>query len=71
MIVCELQEERKEKAAIVSSEKSNAIQIMTLHKSKGLEFPIVILPEFTFFERLQKKYFWTDNTIKDVLPESS
>lgn len=28
------------------SEESNGIQIMTIHQSKGLEFPIVIIPSF-------------------------
>lgn len=29
---------------ITLSEKENAVRIMTIHKSKGLEFPVVILP---------------------------
>jgi len=35
-------ESKKETLSIVSSEESDAINIMTIHKSKGLEFPIVI-----------------------------
>ena len=34
---------RKERA-IQISDQNNAIKIMTVHKSKGLEFPVVILP---------------------------
>ena len=37
-------EKHKEKLSIVSPSDTNAIQIMTIHKSKGLEFPVVILP---------------------------
>jgi ATP-dependent exoDNAse (exonuclease V) beta subunit len=32
------------KLSIPSAEGSNAIRIMTIHKSKGLEFPVVIFP---------------------------
>ncbi len=37
-------EEKKDNLAIVSPENINAVTIMTSHKSKGLEFPIVIYP---------------------------
>lgn len=37
-------EEREEKLSIVVSDDVNAIRIMTIHKSKGLEFPVVIFP---------------------------
>jgi len=30
--------------SIVSTESENAVQIMTIHKSKGLQFPVVIFP---------------------------
>ncbi len=35
---------RKDKLSISAVQKSNAISIMTIHKSKGLEFPVVIFP---------------------------
>ena len=35
---------KKDKLSIVASENSDAVQIMTIHKSKGLEFPVVIFP---------------------------
>ena len=37
-------EVKKEKLSITASENSNAVQIMTIHKSKGLEFPVVVFP---------------------------
>jgi ATP-dependent exoDNAse (exonuclease V) beta subunit len=37
-------EKRSDKSSLIISEELNAIRIMTIHKSKGLEFPIVIVP---------------------------
>ncbi|MFV0530421.1 MAG: UvrD-helicase domain-containing protein [Flavobacteriales bacterium] len=36
--------EKKEKESIVMPNENDAVQIMTIHKSKGLQFPVVILP---------------------------
>lgn len=35
-------------SAVQLPESENAIRIMTVHKSKGLEFPVVILPKMNF-----------------------
>ena len=37
-------EEKKEKLNIVNPQGVNAVEIITIHKSKGLEFPVVIYP---------------------------
>lgn len=42
-------EKNEGKFSVQLSENEQAIQIMTAHKSKGLEFPVVIIPSFNFF----------------------
>lgn len=37
-------ETKKENASIPAGEGTNAVQLMTIHKAKGLEFPVVIFP---------------------------
>ncbi|MBC3758385.1 UvrD-helicase domain-containing protein [Hyunsoonleella sp. SJ7] len=36
--------QKKENLSIIAPQGQNAVQIMTIHKSKGLEFPVVIFP---------------------------
>ncbi|MEO9570694.1 MAG: UvrD-helicase domain-containing protein [Polaribacter sp.] len=40
----EFWELKKDRLSIVASENSSSVQVMTIHKSKGLEFPVVIFP---------------------------
>ncbi|WP_053990505.1 exodeoxyribonuclease V subunit beta [Mangrovimonas sp. TPBH4] len=37
-------ENKQDQLSIVSPEGQNAVRIMTIHKSKGLEFPVIIFP---------------------------
>lgn len=41
-------EEVKDKRSITTSEDTEAVNIMTIHKSKGLEFPVVIYAQANF-----------------------
>lgn len=41
-------ESKKNKIAVQIPESEEAIQLMTIHKSKGLEFPVVIVPTMSF-----------------------
>lgn len=64
--------EKKEKASISSPKTQDAIQIMTIHKAKGLEFPVVIFP-YTDFDiygggnRIEKRWIGLDGEF-DKLP---
>jgi ATP-dependent exoDNAse (exonuclease V) beta subunit len=49
---------QKEKLSISSPDNINAIQLMTIHKSKGLEFPVVLLPFADWGDRMQPPNFW-------------
>jgi ATP-dependent exoDNAse (exonuclease V) beta subunit len=50
-----------EKFSIPSPEGNNAVRIMTIHKSKGLEFPVVIMPfAEEDYGRKPKDKLWLD-----------
>ncbi len=46
--------------AVISPEGSDAISVMTIHKSKGLEFPCVLLPELDFSLEMKDEWTWVD-----------
>ncbi|MFY0632044.1 MAG: UvrD-helicase domain-containing protein [Flavobacteriaceae bacterium] len=55
---------KKDVLSIVSSEGSNAVKIMTIHKSKGLEFPIVIFPcDLDIYQEIKPK-IWLDTAME-------
>ena len=41
-------EQHKDKLALQMPESTEAIRIMTIHKAKGLEFPVVLMPSLDF-----------------------
>lgn len=48
--------------SIVVPEGVDAVQVMSIHKAKGLEFPVVIYPFATVTVKTNENYFWTSAT---------
>jgi ATP-dependent exoDNAse (exonuclease V) beta subunit len=50
-------ESQKENASIPVSEDINGVQLMTIHKAKGLEFPVVIFPyaDLSIYNEIEPK----------------
>ena len=42
-----LEQEVREGEAQVESEADDTVKLLTIHKSKGLEFPVVVVPDFS------------------------
>jgi ATP-dependent exoDNAse (exonuclease V) beta subunit len=59
-------EQKKEKLSIIASNNKNAVQIMTIHKSKGLEFPVVIFPYDLNIYYQKSPKIWFDNLNKET-----
>lgn len=49
-------EAKKKNIAVQIPESESAIQIMTIHKSKGLEFPVVMIPSMNFSNKVKSKF---------------
>ncbi|MDD8041906.1 MAG: UvrD-helicase domain-containing protein [Thermotogota bacterium] len=50
----------KEEEAALESESDDVVRLMTIHKAKGLQFPIVVLPNLGFNQNNQSPSFLTD-----------
>jgi len=58
--------DKKDKLSIVVPQGKNAIQIMTIHKAKGLEFPVVIYPyDLDIYRQINPKV-WYEPLDKEV-----
>ena len=52
--------EKKNKASLIIPQGMDAVSIMTIHRSKGLEFPVVILPFSNTETKNGKRNLWID-----------
>lgn len=62
---------QKSKLSIISPEEADAVRIITVHKSKGLEYNCVIIPEADFsFQPSSKntEWLWVEPQIESELP---
>lgn len=58
---------KKDKLSVVSTDEQNGVKVMTIHKSKGLEFPIVILPYLSgSLYDFKPKNLWIKNIFEDL-----
>lgn len=55
---------QKENLCVISPHEKNAVQIMTIHKSKGLEFPVVIFPyaDLNIYKEIEPKEWFPLNS---------
>jgi len=59
-------EDKKDKLSIVVPEGIDAARVMTIHKAKGLEFPVVIYPFATDKHKKTKDKLWIDFENKEI-----
>ena len=59
-------DEQKLKRSIIIPDGVDAVKIMTIHKSKGLEFPVVIFPFSTKYTKSTNDNLWIDTNIEEI-----
>lgn len=62
----QLWEEKKSKQSIVFPEGLDSVQIMTVHKAKGLKFNIVIADLHEFKNNLTRKQYWEKAEVPEL-----
>jgi ATP-dependent exoDNAse (exonuclease V) beta subunit len=61
-------EEMKSRLSIQTPEDVDAVNVMTIHKSKGLDWPVVIVAEGNWKQKHMKHNFWVEFPEKDLIP---
>lgn len=75
----EFYQSNKGKLAVQVPESDDALKIMTFHKSKGLEFPVVIIPTTSIKESSGKEFIYEHEDLliykkpgaKEIIPEAA
>lgn len=50
----------KSKKSIIYPESMDAVRVLTIHRAKGLQYPVVIIPDADFKLRNTKKFLWAE-----------
>jgi ATP-dependent exoDNAse (exonuclease V) beta subunit len=53
-------DDHKDSLSVIVPRGMDAVNIMTVHKAKGLQFPVVILPHYPEKKMLTKPYLWVE-----------
>ncbi len=52
--------ENEDKLSVVLPDGMDAVNVLSIHKSKGLQFPIVIIPELSWDTKLRNDFLWVN-----------
>lgn len=52
--------QNSEKLSVVLPDSMEAVTVLTIHKSKGLQFPVVIIPELSWNTASKDKFLWME-----------
>ena len=53
-------EDNKSKKSIIYPDTMDAVRVLTIHRAKGLQYPVVILPDADFKLRNTKRFLWAE-----------